>query len=90
VGAESRSLSFRLAKALSSGRGERKLTRERILLDLLNKRAVARREGLTELEAQLREQIRWALPVRDPEGEGGAAASGADDGAPAGQDPPTR
>jgi hypothetical protein len=73
------SLSFRLSKALETGRAERQLTRERILLDLLNKRAAARQAGLAELEAQLREQIRWALPVRsDQEGE-----------APAGQEPPT-
>ena len=73
------SLSFRLSKALDAGRAERQLTRERILLDLLNKRAAARQAGLAELEAQLREQIRWALPVRsDDEGE-----------APAGQAPPT-
>jgi hypothetical protein len=73
------SLSFRLSKALEAGRAERRLTRERILLDLLNKRAAARQAGLAELEAQLREQIRWALPVHcDDEGE-----------APAGQAPPT-
>lgn len=61
------SLSFRLSKALETGRAERQLTRERILLDLLNKRAAARQAGLAELEAQLREQIRWALPVRSDE-----------------------
>jgi hypothetical protein len=76
------SLSWKLAKALETGRAERRLTRERILLDLLNKRAAARREGLRELEAQLREQIRWALPVR---GEGAD-----EDGPPAGQAPPSR
>jgi hypothetical protein len=51
------------------------LTRERILLDLLNKRAAARQAGLTDLEEQLRAQIRWALPVRDGE-EDEAPASG--------------
>lgn len=56
-------LSFRLAKALATGRAQRRLTRERILHDLLNKRAAARQAGLTALEEQLREQIRWALPV---------------------------
>jgi hypothetical protein len=64
MGAQKSSLSFRLAKALDTGRAERRLTRERILLDLLNKRAAARQAGLTDLEEQLREQIRWALPVR--------------------------
>ena len=70
------SLSFRLSKALETGRAERRLTRERILLDLLNKRAAARREGLTELEAQLREQIRWALPLRRDEEEASPDSSG--------------
>jgi len=83
MGAQKSSLSFRLAKALDTGRAERRLTRERILLDLLNKRAAARQAGLTDLEEQLREQIRWALPVH---GEGGAP-----DAEPAaGQKPPPR
>jgi hypothetical protein len=73
------SISFRLSKALQAGRAERQLTRERILLDLLNKRAAARQAGLSELEAQLREQIRWALPVRSED----------EDEAAAGQTPPT-
>jgi hypothetical protein len=64
------SLSFKLAKALHKGRGKRKLTRERILADLLTKRAAAKGAGLASLEAQLREQIRWALPVRDGEKPG--------------------
>jgi len=76
MGARKASLSFRLSKALDTGRAERRLTRERILLDLLNKRAAARREGLTELEAQLREQIRWALPLRRDEEEGSPDSSG--------------
>ena len=74
MGAAPRSLSFRLAKALATGRAERRLTRERILLDLLNKRAAARREGLTDLEAQLREQIRWALPLRRGDARDDSAA----------------
>jgi hypothetical protein len=74
MGAASRSLSFSLAKALATGRAERRLTRERILLDLLNKRAAARREGLADLEAQLREQIRWALPLHRGDREGDSAA----------------
>ena len=71
------SISFRLSKALEAGRAGRKLTRERILLDLLNKRAAARQAGLADLEAQLREQIRWALPVHsDEEQEGGESDAG--------------
>ncbi|HEY0314464.1 MAG TPA: hypothetical protein VGC56_18470 [Allosphingosinicella sp.] len=81
MGAQKSSLSFRLAKALDTGRAERRLTRERILLDLLNKRAAARQAGLTDLEEQLREQIRWALPVH-----GEAEARDAEP--PAGHKPP--
>jgi hypothetical protein len=57
-------LSYKLASALSKGRQSRRLTREQILVDLLNKRAAARRAGMSELEGKLREQIRWALPLR--------------------------
>jgi hypothetical protein len=68
-------MSFRLAKALDSGRTRRteSLTRETILAGLLQKRAAAARAGLAELESQLRSQIRWSLPVRSPDplhGEG--------------------
>lgn len=75
------SLSWKLAKALETGRAERRLTRERILVDLLNKRAAARQAGLTDLEEQLREQIRWALPVHDAgqREEGDSAAGQAKD-----------
>ena len=58
------SLSFKLSSALARGRQPRVMTREQILVDLLNKRAAARRAGLAELEGKLREQIRWALPLR--------------------------
>ena len=75
MGSAKASLSFRLSRALETGRAERRLTRERILLDLLNKRAAARQAGLTDLEEQLRAQIRWALPVRDGE-QDEAPASG--------------
>jgi hypothetical protein len=57
-------LSYKLSAALSKGRQSRRLTREQILVDLLNKRAAARRAGLSDLEGKLREQIRWALPLR--------------------------
>ena len=58
-------MSFMLAQALSGGRGPAASpnTRERILARLLAKRAAAHRAGLSELEKQLRNQIRWALPV---------------------------
>lgn len=57
-------LSYKLSSALAKGRQSRRLTREQILVDLLNKRAAARRAGLRDLEKTLREQIRWALPLR--------------------------
>ena len=59
-------LSYKLSTALAKGRQSRRLTREQILVDLLNKRAAARRAGLRDLERTLREQIRWALPLRQP------------------------
>jgi len=68
------SLSFRLSKALATGRMAqgRPISREQVLARLLNKRATAHRAGLTALEASLRRQIAWALPVR--KGEEGPAA----------------
>jgi hypothetical protein len=70
-------LSYRLAKAVSDGRAERgkPSSREEILSRLLMKRAVAHRSGLRDLEAALRGQIAWALPVRNGEEEAEAAAS---------------
>jgi hypothetical protein len=64
-----KSLSYKLSTALSRGRQKRRETREQILVDLLNKRAAARRAGLADLEGKLREQIRWALPLRRTESE---------------------
>ena len=61
-------LSFTLSKALARGRSAkgRPSSREEILARLLKKRAAAKRAGLRDLEAQLREQIVWSLPVRNP------------------------
>jgi hypothetical protein len=61
-------LSFTLSKALAGGRRAkgRPSSREEILARLLKKRAEAKRAGLKALEAQLREQIVWSLPVRNP------------------------
>ena len=62
-------LSYRLAKAVSDGRKARgrPLSREEVLSRLLVKRACAHRAGLKDLEAALRGQITWALPVRKGE-----------------------
>jgi hypothetical protein len=67
-------LSYRLSKALSDSRRTkwRPSTREEVLAKLLVKRAAAHRAGLKELEASLRQQIRWALPMR----KGGEAEVG--------------
>ena len=59
-------LSFRLHKAVSSGRQLhwRPASREEVLARLLVKRADAQQAGLEDLEATLRQQIRWSLPMR--------------------------
>ena len=59
-------LAARLAKALTDSRSIRwkPETREQVLARLLVKRAEARAAGLNKLEANLRQQIRWALPMR--------------------------
>ncbi|HEX8534744.1 MAG TPA: hypothetical protein VF662_11300 [Allosphingosinicella sp.] len=60
------SLSSRLHKAVSSGRQLRwrPESREQVLARLLVKRADAQQAGLDELEAALRRQIMWSLPMR--------------------------
>ena len=68
-------LSFTLAKALAGGRKAkgRPGSREEVLARLLMKRAAAKQAGLKKLEAQLREQIVWSLPVQNPEDDAKAA-----------------
>jgi hypothetical protein len=63
-------MSFHFAQALNAGRTRRTapLTRESILAGLLQKRAAAARAGLSDLERQLRSQIRWSLPILNPAG----------------------
>ena len=60
-------LASRLAKALSDSRSIRWKpdTREQVLARLLVKRAEAKEAGLDKLEANLRQQIRWALPMHN-------------------------
>ena len=64
--------SYKLAKALSGGRAghARPQSREEVLVRLLMKRAAAYRAGLTDLEAALRRQIAWSLPMRRGEESG--------------------
>jgi hypothetical protein len=58
-------LSIRFSKALAGGRRMPRQpdTREQLLVILLRKRAAAWNVGAVELEALLRQQILWALPV---------------------------
>ena len=57
-------LSARLSQALAKGRRERTPdTRCVVLVGLLRKRATAYVQGDAALEALLRDQIRWALPI---------------------------
>lgn len=69
-------LSFRLARAVSSGRRDRGRPgdRETVLARLLTKRAAAHRAGLDDLETIMRDQIKWSLPLRNGEGEPADAA----------------
>jgi len=65
----------RLATLVSAGRAGKGIpaSRSEVLVALLRKRAAAWRGGLSELEARLRNQILWSLPVEAPEDR--AAAS---------------
>lgn len=57
-------LSARLSHALAKGRRPAApATRPRLLATLLRKRAAAHVTGDVALEALLRDQIRWALPM---------------------------
>lgn len=63
-------LSLRLSRALANGRAVRPepSTRADLLHALLRKRAAAHNVGDEELEALLKDQILWALPIqREPE-----------------------
>ena len=65
-------LYVRFARPLSQGRpiNPPPQTPPQLLASLLRKRAAAHAAGADELEALLREQIRWALPVdRNPEAQ---------------------
>lgn len=65
-------LSVKLSRALSGGRRTTPppSTRASLLATLLRKRATAHNVGAGDLEALLRDQIRWALPMVAPEREG--------------------
>jgi hypothetical protein len=58
-------LSLKLSRALAQGRAapEHPKSRADLLVTLLRKRAAAHNAGAHDLEALLRDQIRWALPI---------------------------
>ncbi len=72
----------RLTKALSASRKIRwrPHNREEVLARLLVKRAEAQQAGLDALEMQLRQQIRWSLPMHRIDE---AAKDGGDEESPA-------
>ena len=57
-----------LSSLVSSGRVGKGVptSREEVLAALLRKRAAAWRGGLADLEAKLRNQILWSLPIEAP------------------------
>ena len=66
-------LSFMLSRAMASGRAQASpRSRAAVLAALLRKRATAHRHGQDKQERRLREQIRWALPMHEPEEPGHA------------------
>ena len=58
-----------LSSLISSGRAEKGVPKSRaeVLAALLRKRAVAWQSGLSDLEARLRNQISWSLPIERPD-----------------------
>jgi hypothetical protein len=58
-------LSLQFSRALARGRASRPepASRANLLAMLLRKRAAAHNAGAEDLEALLRDQIRWALPI---------------------------
>lgn len=58
-------LSLQFSRALARGRVSRPepASRADLLVSLLRKRAAAHNAGAEDLEALLRDQIRWALPI---------------------------
>ena len=59
-------LSVQLSRTIERGRSARVLpTRSEVLATLLRKRAAAHQCGAEDIEALLRSQIRWSLPVHE-------------------------
>ena len=66
-----------LSSLIASGRAEKGVPKSRgeVLEALLRKRAAAWRSGFGDLEAKLRNQILWSLPVEKPAETPGATAA---------------
>lgn len=64
-------LSLRLSRAVSQGRLARNVppSRATLLASLLRKRAAAQVAGAEDLEALLRDQILWSLPIEKGAGD---------------------
>lgn len=58
-----------LSSLVSAGRAEKGVPKSRaeVLAALLRKRAVAWQSGMSDLEARLRNQIAWSLPIEKPD-----------------------
>ena len=58
-----------LSSLVSSGRAGKGVPKSRaeVLAALLRKRAAAWQNGLSDLEARLRNQISWSLPIEKPD-----------------------
>ena len=63
--------SLKLSRAVTAGRRDPVPPADRasLLVTLLRKRAAAHNVGADDLEAMLRDQIRWALPMAEPDEE---------------------
>ena len=57
-----------LSGLISAGRAAKGVPKSRaeVLAALLRKRAVAWQNGMSDLEARLRNQISWSLPIETP------------------------
>jgi hypothetical protein len=68
-------LSVKLTRALEKGRAAppRPKNRAQLLAMLLRKRAAAHNAGAHDLEALLRDQIRWSLPMESEPQDGTVA-----------------
>ena len=81
-----------LSSLVSSGRAAKGVptSREEVLAALLRKRAAAWQGGLADLEAKLRSQILWSLPIEMPEDRAAEAGATAGDGPSSAASPPSQ